>query len=62
MAKGKMPDFVAATVVGDKESGKDRWTSIGVAFKNEDSITVLVDAVPVNGKIVLRPPKKPAET
>jgi len=58
MVKGKMPDFVAATVVGDKESGKDRWTSIGVAFRNEDSITVLVDAVPVNGKIVLRPPKK----
>jgi hypothetical protein len=58
MTKGKMPDFVAATVVSDKESGKERWTSIGVAFQNEGSITVLVDAVPVNGKIVLRPPKK----
>ena len=58
MAKGKMPDYVASTVVSDKESGKDRWTGIGVAFKNQDSITVLVDAVPVNGKIILRPPKK----
>jgi hypothetical protein len=60
MAKGRMPDYVAATVVSDKESGKERWTSIGVAFKNEDSITVLVDAVPVNGKIVLRPPRQQA--
>ena len=58
MAKGKMPDYVASTVVNDKESGKDRWTGIGVGFKNQDSITVLVDAVPVNGKIILRPPKK----
>ncbi|MFH0861591.1 MAG: hypothetical protein V1875_01040 [Candidatus Altiarchaeota archaeon] len=58
MAKGKMPDYVASTVVNDKESGKDRWTQIGVAFKNQDSITVLVDAVPVNGKVILRQPKK----
>jgi hypothetical protein len=58
MVKGKVPDYVAATVVGDKETGKERWTSIGVAFQNQDSITVLVDAVPVNGKIVLRHPKK----
>jgi hypothetical protein len=60
MPKGRVPDYVAATVVADKDSGKGRWTSIGVAFKNEDSITVLVDAVPVNGKIVLRSPKKVA--
>ena len=60
MAKGKVPDYVASTVVRDMESGKDRWTSIGVAFKNRESITVLVDAVPVNGKIVLRPPKSKA--
>ena len=60
--KGKMPDWRVSTVVKDPESQKDRWTNIGVAFKNSDSITVLMDAIPVNGKIILTIPKKVEET
>ena len=41
----------------DPDSGKDRWTNIGVAFKGENSITVLMDAIPVNGKLVLTKPR-----
>jgi hypothetical protein len=58
--KGQAPTYQAATVVNDQESGKDRWSNIGVAFQNQDSITVLLDAVPVNGKIVLTKPKPKA--
>ncbi len=61
MAKGQQPDYRVATVVNDSESGKDRWTNIGVAFKNADTITVLVDALPVNGKLILQKPKEDKE-
>lgn len=59
--KGKRPDFVVSTVVS-AEAG-DRWREIGVGFTSADgdTITVLLDAVPVNGKIVLRAPKPPAD-
>ncbi|MBU0761520.1 MAG: hypothetical protein KKD39_00700 [Candidatus Altiarchaeota archaeon] len=56
--KGKMPDYRVSTVVNDPESGKDRWTNVGVAFQNNDSITVLIDAMPVNGKLILTRPRK----
>jgi len=53
----KKPDYIVSSVV-DVEDGKSRWREIGVAFKNEkDSITVLLDAVPLNGKLVLQQPK-----
>ncbi len=55
--KGQTPDYRVSTVVKDPEGGKDRWTNIGVAFQNQQSITVLMDAVPTNGKIVLTKPK-----
>ena len=58
--KGQAPTYQAATVHNDTESGKDRWSNIGVAFQNEDTITVLLDAVPVNGKIILQKPKQKA--
>jgi len=60
MAKGQAPAYQAATVVNGPESGKDRWSSIGVAFQDMTSITVLLDAVPVNGRIVLTKPKQKA--
>jgi hypothetical protein len=43
----------------DKSSGeaKTRWTRIGVAFVNPDSITVQLNAYPVTPKIVLMKPK-----
>jgi hypothetical protein len=58
--KGKRPDFVVSTVTST-ENG-DRWREIGVGFANEkgDTITVLLDALPVSGKLVLRQPKPQA--
>jgi len=59
--KGKMPDWRVSTVVNDPDSGKDRWTNIGVAFNNNETITVLVDAAPINGKLILSKPKPKEE-
>ena len=56
--KGKRPDYSVSTVI-PTESG-DRWREIGVAFASERgaSITILLDALPVSGKIVLTPPRE----
>jgi hypothetical protein len=61
--KGKRPTYIANTVI-DGEGKQARWREIGVAFGSEKggTITVLLDALPVSGKIVLMPPKeRPAE-
>ncbi len=56
--KGKKPDYSVNTVL-QTENG-DRWREIGVAFSSErgDTITVLLDALPVSGKLVLMPPRE----
>jgi hypothetical protein len=58
--KGKRPDYTVSTVIGT-ENG-DRWREIGVGFTSDrgGTITVLLDALPVSGKLVLRPPKPQA--
>ncbi|MBD3261677.1 MAG: hypothetical protein GF334_08375 [Candidatus Altiarchaeales archaeon] len=56
--KGQTPDWRVTTVASDPETGKERWTNVGVAFENNQTITVLMDAVPVNGKLVLMRPKQ----
>jgi len=55
----KKPDYIASSAV-DLEDGKSRWREVGVAFKNAktESITVLLDAMPLSGKIVLHQPKQ----
>lgn len=57
--KGRKPDFIVSSVV-DVAEDKSRWREIGVAFWNEkhDSMSVLLDAVPLSGKLVLTPPKQ----
>ena len=54
----KQPDYVAYSVV--EGNGQTRWRGVGVAFKgrDKDSLTVLLDAVPLSGKVVLMPPKE----
>ena len=54
---------VADGAPDDKGESSSRWTRIGVSFLNKDnSETVFLDALPVNGKIILRKPKdKPSE-
>jgi len=45
-------------VVQEEKEGKSRWTSIGVAFVNRDgSLNILLDALPVNGKLHVRDAK-----
>ena len=62
--KGKRPDFVV--LVGTNR-GRDRthWREIGAAWWNAsgESINVVLDAVPLSGKVLLAPPKerKPTE-
>lgn len=56
--KGKRPDYVVSTVV-DSDGGNSRWREIGVAFQSDKgTITVLLDALPVTGKLVLTVPKE----
>jgi len=58
--KGKRPDYSVNTVISTDNG--DRWREIGVAFASErgDTITVLLDALPVSGKLVLTPPRERA--
>ena len=38
---------------------KSFWTKVGVAFKNrDDSWSIELQAIPVNGRLQMRPPKK----
>jgi hypothetical protein len=59
--KGKRPDFTVSTVVNSDRG--DRWREIGVGFTSDKSgtIIVLLDALPLSGKLVLRPPKPQAD-
>ena len=53
------PTHIAYAVRNFEKEGKPdaSWTKIGVAFahKNGDGFDVVVDAIPVSGRIVLRP-------
>ncbi|MFH1403891.1 MAG: hypothetical protein ABIH11_06460 [Candidatus Altiarchaeota archaeon] len=51
---GNLPDYRAKTVV-DVSDGKKRWVEIGVGFNNKDTIKIKLDALPVNGEIILIP-------
>jgi hypothetical protein len=56
--KGQAPSYIVNTAV-EVEGGKTRWREIGVAFANaeKDTVTILLDALPVSGKLVLMRPK-----
>ena len=58
--KGKRPDYSVSTVIATDNG--DRWREIGVAFASDKggTITVLLDALPVSGKLVLRVPQQRA--
>ncbi|MBU7028499.1 MAG: hypothetical protein HXS48_16315 [Theionarchaea archaeon] len=52
-----IPDYLVRTVK-DIE-GKDKWTDIGVAYKNaRGSITIYLSAFPITDKIILIPAKR----
>lgn len=42
-----------------ESNGKTRWTKIGVVFENRDgSLSVVLDANPLDGRIQLREPRQ----
>jgi hypothetical protein len=48
------PDFLVRTVKEVK--GKQQWTGVGLAFKNEKgTITVFLQALPLGDKLILMP-------
>ncbi|KYK38359.1 MAG: hypothetical protein AYK18_07485 [Theionarchaea archaeon DG-70] len=50
------PDYLVRVV--KDIGGKDRWTDVGVAYKNaRGSITIYLSALPLNDKILLIPTK-----
>lgn len=50
------PDFVVRVV--KDVGGKDRWTDVGVAYRNaRGSITIYLSALPLNDKMLLIPSK-----
>jgi len=64
-ASESAPDrYVAYTVTGQR-SARDRgfWTKVGVMFphKNGEGFTLQLDALPLDGKVVLLPPKPDEE-
>jgi hypothetical protein len=55
----KTPTYVAYSAVERAQGGKSRWREVGAAFAGpKGSLTVLLDVVPLNGKVVLLPPKQ----
>ena len=58
----QQPTYQAYTVV-KREGQDDFWLNIGAAFMHQDGdgFNVLLQALPINGKLVLRPPKAPTE-
>jgi hypothetical protein len=55
MTESKRPD-VAAYVVRDRDDKKANWREIGVGFAHKDGkgFDLLLDAVPVSGRVVIR--------
>jgi hypothetical protein len=54
----QQPTYQAYTVV-KREGQDDFWLNIGAAFMHQDGdgYNIMLQALPINGKIVLRPPK-----
>jgi len=62
MASTQQPAYQAYTVV-KREGQDDYWLNIGAAFAHQDGdgFNVMLQALPIGGKIVLRPPKTKGE-
>lgn len=58
MPAGQQPTYQAYTVV-KREGQDDFWLNIGAAFMHQDGdgYNIVLQALPIDGKIVLRLPK-----
>ena len=55
MEKNQLKEVFTIIETGEE---KNRWIKIGVAFVNKDnSINVVLNALPINGKLNIRDPK-----
>jgi hypothetical protein len=64
MGSSNMRSFAVYTVRnGMKEGAKDYWLRIGTAFAHEngEGFNVLLNANPLDGKLVLMPPREQDE-
>ncbi len=59
----QQPAFTAFAVSKRGEGQDDWWNPIGAAFPHQDGkgYNIVLQAMPLNGKIVLRPPKEEAD-
>lgn len=57
----QQPTYQAYTVI-PREGQDDFWINIGAAFMHQDGdgFNIILQALPLNGKLVLRPPKAQA--
>jgi hypothetical protein len=55
----KTPSYVAYNVTNRGEGKKSKWREIGVVFGHKDGkgYDILIDVVPLSGKITLRAPE-----
>ena len=60
MASNQQPSFTAYSVTKRGEDKDDWWTPIGAAFAHGDGLgfNVVLQTIPLDGKVVLRPPKE----
>jgi len=66
MANNQQPAYRAYSVIKREGQDGDFWLPIGAAFEHSDGggLNVILQALPLDGKLVLRVPKdddKPAE-
>jgi hypothetical protein len=59
MASNQQPAFTAFAVSKRGDDKDDWWTPIGAAFPHGDGqgYNIVLHTIPLDGKIVLRPPK-----
>lgn len=46
------------TIIPHPKGGKDIWNKVGAAFDSEKGTTVLLNSLPVNGKLFIKLPKE----
>ena len=44
------------TIVANPNGEKDRWVKVGVAFDSDKGTSVILNALPVNGKLFIKQP------
>lgn len=57
------PDLIAYSVIEKGKKEKPIWHRVGAAWKTQkgDGLTLQLDSLPIDGRVVLMPPKADAE-